>query len=498
MLERAALHQTRFRTPGVAPDARGVVLGQKGVVLFPSVDRLVGFLRAYGEEGSLDELLPSLEIRRVQTPLRTQEILLSIQAESSYRMDRVAGVAKLAGGLVFTGTSRHYVRYRDASSPLGYDVHQLLDETADVVLYDQTFQQVYEDDRTIDFRGLVLKLTPYRIPPSDIVAPERVLITAEVGVGAPLLGYLFRWHVTARAAIAEWPAESAFDDVPRRLYLFDAEAIPRRIVQLLQSLPGVHLFDPIGENFAVELGFRHPIALDSCASLFSDPVLSLFRGDGRVELIDPVPPFAPIATLVQNDLKLDAPEVSEGRPGEQTPIALSLRLTTSQEPWRSVVATVVPESQREWLAKLLYVLPPRTMGALRIANGVDRIYLIDPQGIEGVPLGTFYCEVAPRIYVPAGLTLAPAVSPEVLVELVKNRGDGHVFFEPDRAAPLVIPGTAFGSLSRRALSDVHAEAAAAIPLPDDAPRLPLLRYEDVPRFPLMGLPGKRIPDPDES
>ena len=108
-LERAALHQTRFRTPGVAPDTRGVVLGQKGALLFPSLDRVVAFFRAYGDDGSLDEILPSLSIRRVVTPLRTRELLVLLAAESSYRMDRVAAVARLAGGMVFTGISRSKV-----------------------------------------------------------------------------------------------------------------------------------------------------------------------------------------------------------------------------------------------------------------------------------------------------------------------------------------------------------------------------------------------------
>ena len=81
MLERVALHQTRFRTPGVSPDPRGVVLGQTGAVLFPSLDRFVAFLRAYGEEGSLDELLPTLSIRRVITPLKTREVLFTVGAE---------------------------------------------------------------------------------------------------------------------------------------------------------------------------------------------------------------------------------------------------------------------------------------------------------------------------------------------------------------------------------------------------------------------------------
>ena len=44
MLEHVALTQTRFNTPGVAPDNRGILMGKQGAVLFASVDRLVGFV----------------------------------------------------------------------------------------------------------------------------------------------------------------------------------------------------------------------------------------------------------------------------------------------------------------------------------------------------------------------------------------------------------------------------------------------------------------------
>ena len=87
----------------------------------------------------------------------------------------------------------------------------------------------------------------------------------------------------------------------------------------------------------------------------------------------------------------------------------------------------------------------------------------------------------------------PAVSPAVLAELVRDRRDGHVYFEPGRSEPRVIPDAAFGPVSRRALRDV-----AAIPIsadrPDNTePPLPLLQYEDARRFPLWGVPGKEPP-----
>lgn len=501
MLERAALHQTRFRTPGVSPDARGVVLGHKGLVLFPSIDRLVSFLRAYGDEASIDELLPSLEIRRVITPLRTREIVLSINAETSYRMDVIAGVAKLAGGLVFTGTQRHFVKYRDAAAPLGYDVQELLDQPADLVLYHDTFRQTYSFEREIPFGDLVLRLTPYRLPPAERPLPSRTFATAETGIGAALVGYLFRWQVPARAAIAEWPPQSAFQDDARRLYLFELGETPPRVLALMTSMPGVRVYEPLGAAFAVELGFRHPIALESCASLFPEGSLHLFGGDGVVIRVDELPPFAPVRTLVRAELRGEETAVAPRGRGVDASMgmSLSLRLAPSQEPWRNVVASIVPIAEREWLARLLYALPPATLAALRIATSDECIFLLDPAGIEGVPLGTFYSEVAPRIYVPAGQTLVPAVSPDVLAELVRDRGDGHVFFEPGADVPRVVPAEAFGPVSRRVLRSVAAVPVRADPFAEPDTPLPLLQYDKPRRFPLWGVPAAdaaEAPPPD--
>ncbi|MDQ3037377.1 MAG: hypothetical protein M3Y87_33590 [Myxococcota bacterium] len=500
-LERAALHQTRFRTPGVSPDTRGVVLGQKGALLFPSLDRVVAFFRAYGDDGSLDDILPSLSIRRVITPLRTRELLVLLGAESSYRMDRVAAVARLAGGLVFTGTARHYVKYRDAASPLGYDVAELFDQAADAIVYHDSFRQVYTFERELPFRELVLKLEPFRAPPGEgRAAPSRLWVSTEIGVGHALIGYLFRWRVRARVALAEWPSQSAFEDVPTRLHVFDLDDPPARVVALLRSLPGVHVFEPLGASFGVELGFKHPIALESCQSLFSAGALTLFRGDGKVTIVDPLPPFAPVRSLVRTTIALESSSnVANGlpTPGEVPTMALDLRLAATNVPWRNIVATIVPLEQREWLAKLLYVLPQRTLESLRIAVTERAFYLLDAAGIEGVPLGRFYGEVAPRVYVPAGMTLVPAIAPSVLEDLVRDRGGGHVFFEPESSVPRVIANEAFGAVSRRALREiagqvVHAEAPGRVD-----PPLPLLQYGAETRFPLWGAPGRAETDAEE-
>ena len=93
MLERIALHQTRLRTPGLGLEGKGVALGAKGLVLLPSLDRLVAWLSVYTREHSLEDLMASLQIQIVKSKLGTKEITLSFAAESADRMEH--GIAEV-------------------------------------------------------------------------------------------------------------------------------------------------------------------------------------------------------------------------------------------------------------------------------------------------------------------------------------------------------------------------------------------------------------------
>ena len=121
MLEHVSLGQSRFMTPGVAPDPRGVVMGRYGMLVFPTLEGVVSWFRLYSAEASLDELIPAMTIQRARTPLRSQELLVRVPATSSYAMDRASRCARLVGGSTYTGTSKHFVKYRDDRSPYGYD-----------------------------------------------------------------------------------------------------------------------------------------------------------------------------------------------------------------------------------------------------------------------------------------------------------------------------------------------------------------------------------------
>ena len=116
MLDRVAVHQTRLRTPGLGLDAKGVAMGSKGLVLLPSLDRLVAFLALYTQGGTLEDILRSLSVEVVKSKLGAREVVLTFAAESADRMDRVAEVARLAGGYTFT-TSTDSERRMSSSVP---------------------------------------------------------------------------------------------------------------------------------------------------------------------------------------------------------------------------------------------------------------------------------------------------------------------------------------------------------------------------------------------
>ena len=83
-LEHVAQGQTRFFTPGVAPDPRGILLGRYCVMTFATLEGAVSWLRLYSSEAALDELLANLTITKCKTALGGREIVVQIPAVSSY------------------------------------------------------------------------------------------------------------------------------------------------------------------------------------------------------------------------------------------------------------------------------------------------------------------------------------------------------------------------------------------------------------------------------
>lgn len=445
MLDRVAVHQTRLRTPGLGLDAKGVALGAKGLVLLPSIDRLVAFLALYTRQGSLADILRSLVVEIVRSKLGAREVTLLFSAESSDRLDRVAEIARLAGGYCFTGTSRHFVQYRDAAAPFGYDVPQILPSDAALSLYHNAFSQTYEVERRLDVRGLLLRLEPH-LDPAAGREPGPRWILAESGLGPALIRYFSRSSVEAEVGLCEWPPESSFDDAPVLRYLFRVPSLPARMVPLLTGTPGLGYFVPVAPGAAVEIGFRHPVNLRACP-VFNEAGLVLFRGRGREALeIAKLPAMGDVSAFARVELSRE-PAVARPAADTQRPasVVLSLRLVPSSEPWRSVTASWIRPEEMLLLRHVAYALGPDTLRRARIAFTAAGAFLRHPTGVEGIPVGEFFREVHPGLYIPAGYDAVPAVAPAVLFRALGAPAGQALFIGRDGGA-VGVPEDAFVAL----------------------------------------------------
>jgi len=475
MLEHVALHQTRFNTPGVAPDTRGVLLGKQGAVLFASVDKLVGFFRILSEETPLDDLLPTVKIAQVKTPLQSREFLVLFHAASSYLCDRAARIARLLGGLTFTGSGKHFVKYRDEASPLGYDVDQLASDAsgagADFIVYADAFTQPYTKVKDVSFSQLVFRLSPRPVPGEGprsrargraTIDRELLWLVVQPGLGPSVLTYLWRNRVEAEAALVRREGESSFGAQSSYL-MVRVHRLPVRMLDLFGDLPGVEVHRPVGENFVVEVGYRHPLRLESCQSVFDKERFYVFSG--RRDTVDVIaaPGGAGLPLTSGEHLVAANFDLEERRPpvaaGSSAPeqVAVTLRLVPSPQPPRRVTATLVAWTHLEWLKRLVFAVPPTVLTGYRVATVDDGLLVVGAQGVDGLPLGEMFQEAAPSIYIPVGFEFLPRVSEAVLTDHVGGV-QGRVIVFRRGAEPFAVEESAFEPLGRRMLGRLEIES----------------------------------------
>ena len=454
MLDPVALHQTRFNVPGLLPDGRGVLLGKQGALSFPSVDALVGFFRIFGEEASLDELLPKLRIEEVRGQAGARQFLVLFAAASSYLTDRASRIAVLLGGLGYTGAGKHFVRYRDARSPLGYDARALSSEPGDFLLYDERFTLALTRVREVSFAQLVLRLSPRALPGHRDPALDRgrLWLLAREGLARSLLSYLWRNHVAAFAGTLEPTAGgAAFVGRPRWL-LVRVEELPERILQLVTDLPGVEVYQQVGERALVQVGWRHPIRLESCASIFEPDHLYVFSGTRDAAEVFDQPALVPAQGLVERGFQLDERALPVGQAqAALKQISVPLRLAPS-EVGAKVTAVLVPWARVAWLRKLVYAAPQRLLQSAKVMALTDGLLVVADDGLSAMPVGQPFWRAAPGVLLPVGYRIEPAVSEAVLSEHLGASASRLVLFPlPAGRAPVGIDATGMVPLGRTAL-----------------------------------------------
>lgn len=484
-------------TPGVAPDPRGVLLGRYCLLLFPTLEGVVSWLRLYSAEASLDELLSGFEIARVRTQLHSREMVVRIPAVSSYSSDRAARLVKLVGGSIYTGTSKHFVKYRDERSPYGYDAVDIgaLPQGAEFMLHGDDFSQAYSREGDMALDRLLFRLSLRRVPGADQLDPDEraeLILAVARGLGDGVIRYLWRNKVDAEIGLVTPGAgagtTSAFDDpgTDRSYYLIRVLHLPERILALFLGTPGIDVFRPVTANAAVAVGWAHPIELSSVGTLLPQGAFHLFWPGDRVDAVPAPLELSRIADLTRIDLEVDAARgPTPGTAAAVDPVGVPLRLAPALGSPRRVTAALIPTAQTAWLKRLVYLLPPSSLRGQRVAVTDRGVLVTGADNIDVIPLGQLLCELAPGLLVPLGMDVVPRVSPEVLARALGHQSGFLTVFTHD-GTPFQVTESSMLPLERRSLAKLEVERAEITDLSAEAQLDPSVVNDPVGRFALWG------------
>ena len=495
-LEHVAQGQTRFFTPGVAPDPRGILLGRFCLMTFPTLEGAVSWLRLYSAEASLDELMANLTITKARTSLGSREIVIQVPAVSSYASDRAARLARLVGGAIYTGTSKHFVKYRDDRSPYGYDVVDIgaMPASTDFMVHGDEFAQSYVREGDLPFSKLLFRLSIRKLPGGDKLANEdrsELYLAVAHGLSDGIIRYLWRNRVEATAGLFNPRSTSRFDDALRGYMLIHVHDLPERILALFLGTPGIDVFRPAGANAAVAVGYEHPIDLASCQSVFPPDTFHVFWPGDRVDVLPGPLALSDIGDLTRVDLELDKPrDPAAHTGGEPNAIGVDLRLAAGMGPPRRVVATLIETAHAPRLKRILFALPPTSLRGYRVAVTDRGILVIGTEHLEVLPLGQLLCELGretPGLLVPLGMDIVPRVSPEVLARALGHQAGVVTVFTTDNR-PFQIPDSALTSLERRALAKLQVDPAQPVDFAEDPSIEAQVVNDAVGRFALWGFP----------
>lgn len=514
MLTRVSPGQVRFATPGLTADARGVAVGRELALRFLSFDRVVDFLRLLTGSEAFTDLASGARVVFARGRGGGRELVLLARASLPEAAETAAAFARQVGGQAFTGAGRHFVRFRDARAPLGYDVGTASAEAADLVLYDETQTLWLTSEDELALAPLVLRLSLRAEPTSPealerAARPARCFVIARPGLAPVLLSYLSQRGVSAQAAPVESPAD---DGHPRSLWLFRVEEPSARVWSLLRRTPGLQVYEPAGARIMVAHGFRHPLNLAACEAVLPSDVFMVFDPPPAGVRTWPIPHFAPVRDLVPLTggpsaasasvtaaprapgllgLRAAPRAVETSPPAPPAALATPLRLTSGALDGGPAQAVLVPWGRAAWLARVVYAVPSFALREHRVALLEPGVLIVSTEALFSLPFGRLYRWAARGVLVPLGTRLLPAVSPERIEERLAT-SDGSVVLFPELGRPPVrAPADAFAPLERHVLAQPTGLSDAQLrhrpPLPSPVPA-PELTMAPLGPMPLWGVP----------
>lgn len=468
MLEPISLGQGRTHCPGLAADERGVVMGRSLMLLFGDIERVVGFLRSFSREASIDEVAPTLRIEETTSERGGREVMMLFSVSGSYAADRAAAAARMHKGRVFTGSEPHFVPYRDRRSPLGYDVanmETLVTDPGDVVLYGDAGADRRKRGRSLQLKELLKSLSPRLLTAAERDEERNpvLVVRVEQGLAKELCRYLWSRQVSASVRTAQAGGTSLFSTRAREVQLVRCENLPHHVAKLLAATPGMNVFVPVHEHLLVQWGYRHPVALESCGSLFEDTELLLFYGPPhRVETLIAGGEGVNIKDLVEVHMHGPAGEIERPVAVECTPLdALNVELRLARLPDANAAtqALLIDLERLPWVTRLLYTLPAAVLRTYEAVIADPYLVVVNRRGVHGFPFGQPMTELYPQVFVPVGMQLLPRVDYELLREQLQIRPEQHLHFFPDDRPAFRLAVDQLRPLSRAIVAGEQARAS---------------------------------------
>ena len=467
MLEPISLGQARTHCPGLAADERGVVMGRSLALFFIDLPRTVSFFRSFSRELSLDEIYSSLEIKQVKGETGGQEIMVRFDVAGSNQADRAAQAARMHKGRVFTGTTVHFVPYRDKQSPMGYDLattEELVREEKELVLYTSTAAELRKMTRVFKLREIILALSPRPLSNAERETEQNasLVLSCPDGLAKEVCRYLWQRQISATVTRAVSGQRSLFTKKNKSTLLFWCEQLPKHIIHMLRKTPGLKVFVPVQPHILVEWGYRHPIVLESCSEAFGQEQTVLFHGPpSEPELILVDEESTNIGDLIDvnvafREASLDMPK--ELSTEEMSHLQVDLKLGPLPHGSAPTQGLLIPIDRLNWFTKLVYWLPSAVLRTYECVIAPPYIVVINRRGVHGIPFGIPMTEAYPQIFVPVGMQLLPKVDYELLRDHFQIRPNKYTYFFLDNEEPFSVATDSFHTLSRAIVAQSQASA----------------------------------------
>ncbi|MEW5850353.1 MAG: hypothetical protein AB2A00_16305 [Myxococcota bacterium] len=468
MIEPVALGQSRFHLPGLAADERGVAMGRRLLAIFPDMPSTVGFFRTISRTGALKELLPSLTLEEAVGQGGLREVAVGFEVAGSYAADPCAAAARAHKGLVFTGTLRHYVPYRDSARPLGCDVAEpgaVLPGEGGYVLYLEGGADSRAPGRKVEFRDLLMTLAPVALRPKELREQrlDQVILRVPRGLLTAVRSYLWRRRVPSEIAMVRPVQQGLFGAQRSELALVRAQELPQGVLGLMDGTPGLEVYVPATDNVLVQRGFRHPMALDSCAALFPRDEMTLFAAARRVveRLAGPlhwVPLDDVTDVVLTNQDNAPVPQARALEAQQIERLGVAVRMVPDRDARGTAEAVVLPAEKLPELLALVHLLPSVLWFGCEVALAHPYTVILSPEGVRALPVGQALMQVHPRVYIPVGHRFSPRLSDELALEHFGLAGNDNLVFHPPSGPPFAVSRSAFQPLSR---ASVHTEDLTA-------------------------------------